>query len=269
MKSKIIGKSKIPWCTHGWNFVVGCSRRCSGNFRCYAMDQMERYKMHELFAIQEARWLLENTKVPHVGVYPKLLKSLNNFRPTFLEHAFAKRFPKKPSSIFICAMTDPAYWKLEWTERAFEKIKQHPEHTFIMLTKSPRIYAHMEPPPNVAVGVTALNENDIKISQECLKNLVNKNTTFLSIEPLQCEIYPACIDTNIIDLVIVGGLSGPGVQPKKEWVNGFEYYSVPWIEGHYGKCCSYFEKNNLQKIVNRELIQELPWVTSRRNFCGV
>jgi len=179
--------------------------------------------------------------------------------------------PKKPSSILISGFSDPVNWKDEWLLRAFEKIRKYPQHDFLVLTKNPEIYERnicwQDIPENVFIGATTLNEEQISHAQECFTSLPD-NKNFLSIEPLQKEIDPVCIDNNIIDLVIVGGLSGPGVQPKTEWLEEFQDYSWIWYDqdclgDNKGHCC-YFEKKNLEKISRIQLKQELPWKMSTK-----
>ena len=250
---KTINRSKIEWCTHVWPVVVGCDRGCTvetAGFNCYGAEAIKR--VADIYATGEIEYLKDDKKTK--GIWRRIV----DYRPTFLNYVFAKKLPKKPASIFLCVFTDPAHWKPEWWQRIKKRIEENPQHAFILLTKNPTCYYAIREslPHNVAVGVTALTEKQITKAQDVFGIFTN-HTTVLSIEPLQQEIDPSCIDPSVIDLVIVGGLSGPGVKPKREWVDGFRYGRWRWMG--QGDGILYFEKNNLQKIVNRELIQELPW----------
>jgi len=244
----IINKSKIEWVDYGWNPVVGCLRGCP---YCYARKTIKR--VSDIYATKEVDCIgRERTK----GIW----RRIDDFRPTFLEHVFDKSFSKKPSSIFFTVLTDPEYWKPEWSRRIFDKIRKHPQHTFIMLTKGPeQTYSgNIEIPYNVAVGITAITDEQIRRAMKTFMNY-RDHVRFLSIEPMIERIDPGLINPKLVDLVIVGGLRGEPLATNREWVDEFRYGKWRWFE--FGT--KYFEKNNLQKILGRKLIQELPWPISK------
>lgn len=270
-------KSKIEWVLnadsspgYGANWIVGCTHGCTVEtvgFDCYGEKKTIK-RVSFIYASQEINYL-RSIRHPNVEEKTKgLWRKIDDYIPTFLEHRFAKELPRKPSTIFVNPLSDPACWEPLWHNRIAERVSINKQHRFILLTKDPNTYlgtniVSRESNAHVVLGVTALSGAQIRSAQNVLKEFPN-HTTFLSIEPLQTEINPAIIDRDIIDLVIVGGLSGAGVKPKRQWVNQFGWYhrnSKLW--GHGKKRIRYFEKNNLQGIVNRELIQELPWLEAK------
>ena len=90
-----------------------------------------------------------------------LAEQIGNFEVTWLESHFCKRFPKKPSKIFVNSMSDIAYWKKEWMNRVLARASVHPEHVFMFLTKSPAVYRKYQFPENCWLGVTATTTQEI------------------------------------------------------------------------------------------------------------
>ena len=75
-------------------------------------------------------------------------------------------------------------------------------------------------------SVTQLfDEEQIGDAQECFINLP-ANISFYSIEPIQKEINLECVDPDKVDLIILGGLSGKGKKPEKEWVQNFRNHEI-------------------------------------------
>jgi protein gp37 len=111
-----------------------------------------------------------------------------------------------------------------------ETIEACPRHTFQILTKRPermveyfigrakRLHRLFDLPDNVWAGVTVESEREIpRIS--VLRRLLthSKNIKFISCEPLLGDL--GMLNLAAIDLVIVGGESGPQARPmQKQWV---------------------------------------------------
>ena len=187
-----ISKTGVPWATHKWKPYDGCRRGCSVEtcgYDCYGERNFHRYKR----------------------LKPEMKGDFTNV--TFFQDQFNRSFPKKPGArIFICESTDPEYWTRRCTEMIIDKIRKHPEHSFLMLTKNPLVYhlkEFQEAPQNLWFGVTANNANELTTHQDTLFPIQN-NITFVSIEPVKEEIPIDHFDADSIDWLIIGGQSGPG-----------------------------------------------------------
>ena len=95
-----ISNSNIEWTWmfgrnrgFSWNPVVGCEGGCrigTVGHNCYARTYFETRGKNS---------------------YPEM----DSFEiPTFIEKNFNKSFPKQPSMIFVNALSDIEYWKIEW-----------------------------------------------------------------------------------------------------------------------------------------------------------
>jgi len=152
------------------------------------------------------------------------LEGLIDFKPTWLEAQYNKKFPKKSQRIFVGSMSEIYYWKKEWMEMVIERIKEYPQHTFIFLTKFPEVYSNYVFPKNCWLGITITNSRDsyseFRIAPENIYHIF-----FMCIEPMQDYIPIDCID--YADWIIVGAETGDRkdkVIPKKEWVEGIVSY---------------------------------------------
>jgi protein gp37 len=177
---------------------------------------------------------------------------LDRFELVWLENNFNINFPvKKPKRIFVNSMSDIAYWEQEWIENVVERIKEYPQHTFIFLTKIPKVYHFYENlvggfPPNCMIGVTINTQKDI----ENLNKAANESPyNFISLEPIQEYIdyelflYPP-------DWLIIGAETGNRknkIIPEKSWIEEFRHIDIP-----------VFMKDNLKDIVDGNLRQEFP-----------
>jgi protein gp37 len=162
-----------------------------------------------------------------------------NFHPMWVPSSFHKRFPKKPSRIFVNSMSDIWYWNPMWKERrpdwmgpVLDRIQEYPQHAFLFLTKFPETYSYYDFPPNCWLGVSCPGrptEEMVKWAMTC------KNPHFVSIEPLMEEPYTDWLE--FMGWVIVGGLTP---KPVHEW---------PWVYKIIEKCkeekIPLFLKNNI------------------------
>jgi protein gp37 len=210
-------KTKIEWCDITWNPVIGCKTNC---VYCYAKKINQRFKY---------------------------IKNWNN--PEWREKSFNKKFPKKPSIIFVNSMSDIVYWKKAWMEKVINKIKDNPQHKFLFLTKNPGIYYMYNFPCNVLKGVTltgSYKDTNVDIALMALMRKID----FISYEPLMSRVD---IPSNI-KWVICGMETGS----RKNRI-----MTIPsWIEQIRDQCKDYkiplFMKNNIESIWGVPLQQNFP-----------
>lgn len=239
-----MSKTKIDWSDYCYNPIWGCNNSC--NF-CYARKFAKRFGR----AVAKQNNLSEEET-----------QNLIHFKPTFLQKNFSKPFPKKPSRIFINSMSDFTNWQESWIDDVFEKISNHPEHTFILLTKNYHwYYEFFFPYPelhtrNILRGVSAIHQTIIDAIPEYhieFKKYLDGYIDFLSIEPIAGPIK-LTKPYRKLRWIVVGAETGnrkDKLIPKTEWLlEIFEFakkYNIPL-----------FLKNNLANYWPGELIQEFP-----------
>jgi protein gp37 len=178
-----MNRTKIEWCDYSWNPITGCLHNC---WYCYAKKLFTRFH--------------------------------RSFKPQFHPKRLKEKFPKKPSKIFCCSVSDIfADWTpCDWTTKVIDKIKEHPEHTFQLLTKNPEnIDKQIEFPENIWIGVTITTQNEVYKIDYLRK--VKCKIRFVSFEPLLDNITKLNLEN--IDWIIIGKLTGSKKIPlQKQWV---------------------------------------------------
>lgn len=198
-----MNKTKIEWCDYTWNPVVGCKRDCS---YCYAKKINDRFK-----------YIPEWTE------------------PQFYLERLKEKAPKKPSKIFVGSMTDICYWKAEWKKRVILYCHQHPQHTFMFLTKDTTAYLNYDFPDNCWLGVTVTDPISKAFVYYYKLIMKKRNKKFVSVEPILWSFSPSAF--NDMDLVIVGAMTGPGaIKPEKEWIESIKHKNI-------------FYKDNIKKYL--------------------
>ena len=204
-----MSKTKIQWTERTWNPVTGCSKVSEGCRHCYAETMAKR-----LQGMGQQRY----ANAFSLTIHPDALDEPKQV--------------KKPSMFFVCSMADLFHKDVpfEFVDKVMETIEACPRHTFQILTKRPermveyfigrakRLHRLFDLPDNVWCGVTVESEREIpRIS--VLRRLLthSKNIKFVSCEPLLGDL--GMLNLAAIDLVIVGGESGPQARPmQKQWV---------------------------------------------------
>ena len=209
-------KNKIGWCNLTFNPVWGCRNKCE---YCYARIFANRFG--EKMAWREMNFKYKNYFMGNnIDEYWETKLNLKEFKLTFLEHKFDKKFPKKPQKIFVGSMSEIAHWERRWIEVVLGRILCHPEHTFQFLTKYPDIYLRYDFPKNCWLGITIVGDID-KIEFQKFKISNPNNLKFICFEPL---IKNVSINLDFIDWVILGSETGNRkgkIIPKKEWIKDF------------------------------------------------
>ncbi len=196
-----MAQSSIEWTEMTWNPVTGCKKISAGCKFCYA----------EIFSKR-----LQAMGIP---------KYENGFKLTLHEDVLSEPYKwKKPKIVFVNSMSDlfQEDVPINFIQKAFEVMKDNPQHVFQILTKRSDIlhYYDMEGylkwSHNIWMGVSVENEKAIKRVDQLRKT--KAKIKFLSCEPL---IGPLTnLNLKKIDWVIVGGESGRRPRPmKKEWVD--------------------------------------------------
>lgn len=229
-------RTKIEWTDYVWNPIKGlCPVGC---WYCYARRMYKRFKWNP-----RVRYELDDLKI------------LNDLKG------------KEGSKIFVCStfelfhpITNTLLFPLTegsdmtYRDMVFSIIKDHPQHTFQILTKLPQ-NIDREMPNNVWLGVSIEKGNDNEAWKRIyyLKEIGSK-TKFVSIEPMLGMLNtPIILNMVDFDWFIFGRLTGYGnkYNPDKRWiepaVNYFKGYKKP-----------IFLKDNLTEIWGESLIQEFP-----------
>jgi protein gp37 len=167
--------TKIEWCHYTCNCFWGCNKGCS---YCQARSFAKRFGRR----IGTSR-----------GYAPDVIDKMANFKPVFLPDQLDMLDKiKKPSRIFMSFMGEPfsPEFKMDSTfGMAMDKIKQHPEHTIIMLTKCPENLPE-EFPDNCWVGVSCTNFEMYGVAGIYLPH-IKARVKFISFEPLLGSIIPS------------------------------------------------------------------------------
>jgi len=203
-----MNRTKIDWCDYTWNPVWGCLTGCE---YCYARKLAKRF--WKQMYIKELRFQQKIANEP-------LRKNLAEFKPVFLQSNFNKKFPGKPSKIFVNSMSDIRWWKKHWMKRVLEKIKEYPQHTFLFLTKFPAVYEEYKFPQNCWLGVTFTGSYGEESRLEefgYARKVRNRNLFFFSLEPFLDNYL---FENYLLDIewVIVGAQTNPYQPPKREWI---------------------------------------------------
>ena len=237
--------TKIEWTERTWNPVTGCTKQSEGCAHCYAEVMSRR-----LCAMGNPKYA-------------------NGFKSTTHLEALKEPFNwKKPSTIFVCSMSDLFHKDVsfEFIDKVFSVIKDTPQHNYQILTKrAERMAEYFETrkiPHNVWIGVTVENE-DTKYRIDHIRHL-DATVKFLSCEPLLGDLGELNLDG--INWIIVGGESGSQARPmKEEWVlnikrqadaNNIPFFFKQW--GTWGSDGIKRNKHANGKMLQGEIIQQMP-----------
>lgn len=250
--------TKIEWTNMAWNPSWGCRNNCE---YCYARKIAKRFARQ--ITSKEYGFRVDNN-LEYIDFDTLEERYLEQFHPIFLYSNFHKKFPNKPSRIFVNSMSDIAYWKPEWMEKVLDRIREYPQHTFQFLTKVPEIYFKYIFPGNCWLGITATDDTKITDGVAGIFNRKKKgrwpqNNIFLSIEPITGPYRDVVLDVFFRDFgwIIIGAETGnrkDKVIPKRDWIDQIVLYC-----GQNG--IPVFLKDNLKShMPQRRLLQQFPEV---------
>ena len=219
-----MNKTKIDWCTHTVNPVIGCTFNCQ---YCYAR------KMNDRFC-----WI-PNFNEPKF--FPKRLEQL---------------YSKKPKVIFMNSISDIADWDYSWSTQVEIAIRCNAQHKYLFLTKRPETVSEAGMfilQTNVWNGTTINWESDVSR----FNHLPAFGNRFASIEPIFEDlklVEKHNLFFKFLNWVIIGAETGnrkEKVIPRREWI---ENITKPCKE--YG--IPVFMKSSLRELMGEDFIQELP-----------
>jgi protein gp37 len=216
-------KTKISWTDATWNPVTGCSWASAGCDNCYAEMTARRFS-----------WNIKNEPLYYAGVInPKTMRW--NGKVTQKIPKFNPLTAKRPRNIFVCSMGDLFHDSVPdaWIYEVMRVIMNTPQHRYMILTKRPErmqsYFAKRCSIKNLALGVSVENQETAdKRIPILLQTTAAKR--FISIEPMlgpvDLNAMEYLIDKkrfsltigNYLDLVILGGESGPKARPMNpDW----------------------------------------------------
>lgn len=208
----------IEWTDSTWNPVTGCSKISAGCDRCYAENIATRFRGTPAFP--------------------------NGFDVTLRPHRINEPLGwRKPKRIFVNSMSDLFHHQIpeRFVGDVWNTMAIADWHQFQILTKRPSRARKIlngwadagwywrgtdmgwcgpltGPLPNVWVGASVEDQRHAEVRIPHLR-ATPAAVRFLSCEPLVAPIDPLDFDLDGIDLVIVGGESGPGARPMNlDWV---------------------------------------------------
>ena len=257
--------NKIGWCDMTWNPVWGCRNHCE---YCYARGIAKRFGERRAFwemkfklgivKMLPKRILLQTLNINDISEYYELKCRLQDFKLTFSERQFDKKFPKKPQRIFVGSMSEIKYWEKRWMEVVLGRILCYPQHTFQFLTKHPEVYSKYNFPKNCWVGVTIVRnpkegESDRWDYYQFKQDNPN-NLKFVCFEPLLMDMQLIYfLNLEEIEWAIIGAETGNRkgkVIPKLDWVleivrycehNKIPIYIKDNLVRYYHDCIGYKE----------------------------
>lgn len=239
--------TKIEWTERTWNPVTGCTKQSEGCAHCYAEVMSRR-----LCAMGNPKYA-------------------NGFKSTTHLEALKEPFNwKKPSTIFVCSMSDLFHKDVpfEFIDRVFRVIEETPQHNYQILTKrAERMAEYFETrniPHNAWIGVTVENR-ETKSRIDHIRHL-DATVKFLSCEPLLGDLEELNLDG--INWIIVGGESGSQARPmKEEWVLNIKRQAdannIPFFFKQWGTWSKDGVKGNKKingKLLEGVIVQNMPQI---------
>lgn len=208
-----MNRTKIPWATHVWNPIEGCSAISEGCQNCYAESFAHRFHRH---------W------------------GSPQFRPEKLSEPTNTR---KPARVFVCSTSDFFHdcADIDWEDSAGRVMFNNPRHTFMLLTKRPRnvrpwIHRMMDnklwPMPNVWLGISAENQARYDERWPEIERLPFP-VLFVSVEPMLGPVTTRC-HARRPDWVIAGPETGARARLCCE----------SWVEKLATECITFFDKRD-------------------------
>jgi protein gp37 len=198
-----MNRTKIPWASHSWNPVIGCSPISEGCNHCYATAMSRRFHIP---------W------------------GQAHFIPQRLTEPFKT---KKPARVFVCSMSDLGHptVELQWIERIASQMKCAPQHIYMVLTKRPGPWLR-DLPPECWVGVTIESLKYIDRWPLLWNCAWPEALKFVSVEPMLGPVtFKSWEISQRPEWVIAGPETGPGARPcKDKWIDALASESAYFFD---------------------------------------
>lgn len=266
--------TKIDWCDSTWNPVTGCLNSCE---YCYARRIAERFKPKDKYVLigggitfeghgcrvldkplNKAIDLGDVYEVHEVATFPY------GFDPTF--HRYRLHDPGSlpgRRNVFVCSMADlfGSWVPTDWIKEVFQACQDHPQHTYLFLTKNTKRYIelaeemNLPESPNMWYGSTT-DKPDAPFF------FSRRHNTFVSVEPIS-EDFGMNIATVLSETnwVIIGAETGNRkgrVAPKKGWIMKF-------VDACRASGTPLFMKESLRELMGEDFIQQTPLKEARND----
>lgn len=197
--------SKIEWCDHTFNPVVGCTKVSAACDACYAESWAKRTGQAELWNGERRR------------TSPALWRGPVKWNAAAMVfHAQHGRRQR----VFCASLADvfDNQWDPAWRADLWSLIRSCPNLDFLLLTKRPQNIAKMLPADwpygytHVWLGMTAENQEEYDRRYEHLSR-IDVRVRFISYEPALGPLRISGFGPRTPDWVIAGGESGPKHRP--------------------------------------------------------
>jgi protein gp37 len=201
----------IEWARWSWNPVTGCLHNCE---YCYARESAEwaytQLPKDERFA-------------PHF--WPERLVAPGKTRLPVLADIADPIERMGQQNVFVCSMADlfGKWVPPAWIDAVLAQIQQHPEWTFLFLTKFPQRLAEFAYPPNTWIGTTVDCQAAVDRAEKAFRKVRAsgyQGIAWLSCEPMLEDLTFTSLD--MFDWVVMGGRSKtkeiPEFRPPVAWI---------------------------------------------------
>lgn len=237
-------ETKIGWTEFTVNAWEGCMKVGPGCDHCYAEADNKHWRKGANWGPHAPRRRVKNCYEKLNAASRAAIKAGHKMRvfTSSISDIFEKPYPIEGEPDIT--MHD---LRLEY----FKAIEQHPELTFLLLTKRPQNiikyipeHWHTALPSNVWFGCTVVNQEEADRDIVHLLQAPGTNNKFLSIEPMlgPIEMFGELAfqnQHNGISWVIAGGESGHGARPSNpEWYRSLRdtclIFDVPFFFKQWG-----------------------------------
>lgn len=192
----------IEWAQWSWNPITGCLHNCP---YCYARD----------IAQDKYTWLdLDKRFLP--TFFPDRLNAPFNTRPPSLEAIEDSVQRVGLRNVFTCSMADlfGKWVPPSWIEAVLQQIADHPEWTFLLLTKFPIRMAEFDFPPNTWIGTSVDRQYAVERAEKAFRKIRAggySGVAWLSCEPMMERLTFTSLD--MFDWLVMGGASWSSQTP--------------------------------------------------------
>lgn len=241
-------RSKIEWTDATWNPVRGCVKISPGCKHCYAETFAERFRGTSGHPYEQG---FDPRLVPK-----KLLEPLKWTSPRMVfANSMSDLFQDDVPDAYIAAVAH-VMALADW-------------HTFQVLTKrSARMRQLLSGPMNSVAAAPhiwwGVSVEDRRYGLPRIEDLRRAPAAvrFLSVEPLLEDL--GVLDLDGIDLVIVGGESGPGARPMRvEWVRSIRDQCAAANVRFFFKQWGGVQKKSTGRQLDGRLYDDLPPIANR------